>query len=202
MAIVGRSATYSRSLLSASSSLGALLFYRRLHQFLDQAFVDARLSACKASLRSVADDGRAAVVDEGSDAAANFPAAVARAIVGVVEEGLVVDLFVFDGLWRWVEGVVYGAFEGGHVGEVQRMRLRERFGVLLCGDGAIIDGCGEVMIAQMRGGGRKRCFNMRWWREKVVDRARKVFDHEVRSRRPVSENEEWRGPHHPQCSQK
>jgi hypothetical protein len=49
-----------------------------------------------------------------------------------------------------------------------------------------VNRCGEVhvVIAQMRGGGRER------WREKVEDGPRKVFDHEVRSRRPVSESEE------------
>jgi hypothetical protein len=131
VAIVGRSDIYRHSLLSASSSLSALLLHGRLHQFLDKAIIDARLPARGGSLRSVAVDCRAAVVDERSDAARHLPATISRAIVGVVEEALVVILLVLNGLWRRVEGVVYGAFESGHAGKVKRSRLGGRFEVML-----------------------------------------------------------------------
>ena len=106
------------------------MFYRCLHQFLDQAVINASLSARRAGLRSVTVDSRTSVVNKGTDAACHLPATVARAVVSVVEEALVVSLFVLDGLWRRVEGVVYGAFEGRHVGEVEEMRLGERFGLM------------------------------------------------------------------------
>jgi hypothetical protein len=76
-------------------------------------------------LRSVAVDCGAAVVDKGADAAGHLPAAVSRPIVGVVEEALVVGFLVLEGLWQRVEGVVYGTFEGGHVGKGKPMRLGE-----------------------------------------------------------------------------
>lgn len=89
---------------------------RRLHQFLSQPIIDASLSTRGASLRSVAVDSGAAVIDESPDATGDIPVAVARAVVGVVEEACVVTFFVLEGLGRWVEGVVYEALEGGHSG--------------------------------------------------------------------------------------
>lgn len=104
-----------------SRSLCTLMLDRRLHQFLSQPIIDASLSTRGASLRLMVVDSGAAVIDERPDAAGDIPVAVARAVVGVVEEACVVAFFILDleGLGRWVEGVVYEALEGGHVGGVE-----------------------------------------------------------------------------------
>jgi hypothetical protein len=70
------------------------------------------------SLVMVAIDRRSAVVNEGSDTACDIPVAISGALVCVVEETVVCVFFVRRWLGDRVERVVYGAFEGGHLGSV------------------------------------------------------------------------------------
>jgi hypothetical protein len=63
----------------------------------------------------VAIDRRRAVINEGSDTARDIPVTISRALICIVEEAVVCVLFVQRRLRNWVERVVYGAFEGGHL---------------------------------------------------------------------------------------
>ena len=69
----------------------------------------------------VAIDRRSAVVNEGSDTACDIPVAISGDLVCVVEETVVCVFFVRRWLGDRVERVVYGAFEGGHLGSVARL---------------------------------------------------------------------------------
>ena len=69
----------------------------------------------------VAIDSGRTVVDERSDTAGDVPVTFSGALVCIVEETVVGVFFVRRRLWDWVERVVYGAFEGGHLGSVARL---------------------------------------------------------------------------------
>lgn len=66
----------------------------------------------------VAINSGSTVVNERSDTAGDIPVTISGALVCVVEETVVGVFFVRRRLWDWVERVVYGAFEGGHLGNV------------------------------------------------------------------------------------
>jgi len=80
----------------------------------------------------VAVDRGRAVINEGPDTAGNFPVTMSRALVRVVEEAVICELFVRRWLRDRVERVIDGAFEGGHLGSVARL-----MGVKVVGGGHV-----------------------------------------------------------------
>lgn len=64
----------------------------------------------------VAIDRRRAVVNERSDTAGDIPVAISGALVRIVEEAVICVFFVQWGVRDWVERVVDGAFQSGHLG--------------------------------------------------------------------------------------
>ena len=81
----------------------------------------------------VAINSGSTVVNERSDTAGDIPVTISGALVCVVEETVVGVFFVRRRLWDWVERVIYGALEGGHLGSVARLIcLRWWVAVMYC----------------------------------------------------------------------